>query len=79
MAEKVDHVAEAATYMVRRDEDGNLLNPHLNELEGQLILKIQSEGHNSAVGEAIESAFKTELNMALGQAIAGVVKKFELE
>ena len=74
-----DDVADAAMWMVRRDEDDNLINPGLNELESKLFLKIQSEGHNCSVGESIMSAFQTELLMELAKTLAALEKRFELD
>lgn len=76
---KKDTVVEAVEWMIRRDEEDNVINPGLNELESNLFLKIQSEQHNSSVGESIMSAFQTELSMELLKTVAAVAKKFELE
>lgn len=74
--DKVDPITEAVLWMLRRDDDGNVINPGLNDLESRLCLKVASEGHNCAIGEAIESAYKTQLSMELVKTIAAVAKKF---
>jgi len=78
VTEKKDAVCDVVHWMVRRDEEDNPINPGLNELESRLFLKIQSEHHNSSVGESIMSAYHTELLMELGKTVAAVAKKFEI-
>lgn len=74
-----DPVTGAAMWMMRRDDDGNLLNPSLHELESRLILKIQKEQYTNTMGESIESAFKTELLMKLSETISSVAKTFQID
>lgn len=76
---KVDHVARAAKWIMRRGEDGELLNPHLEELESQLFLKISNQGLNEALGDATMRAFQTEMAMEIMKTISTVAKNFEID
>lgn len=57
-------VENAVNYILKRDEDGNLLNPYLNEMES-----------DSTSGEAAMSAYQKKLKFELRLAIARANEK----
>jgi hypothetical protein len=67
------NVIEAVRFILRRDEDGNLLNPYLNEFESELFLKLSS--FDSTSGESAMYAYQKKLKLSLIEAITNVVNK----
>jgi Holliday junction resolvasome RuvABC DNA-binding subunit len=66
-------VENAVNYILKRDEDGNLLNPYLNEMESDLFLKLSS--YDSTGGEAAMSTYQKKLKFELRLAIARTNEK----
>lgn len=74
-----DAIAEAIMWMTRRTEEDMLMNPHLEELEGRLFIKIQERQLNSTQGDAEMSSYKKHLAMELLQAVSKVTKMFGID
>ena len=74
-----DAIAEAFAQMVQRDEDGNLLDPWLNNQEALLFERLQKEGCDCATREAEMSAYKTKLPGELIKVITAAVQEFDFE
>jgi hypothetical protein len=66
-------VENAVNYILKRDEDGNLLNPYLNEMESDIFLELSS--YDSTSGEAAMSAYQKKLKFELRLAIARANEK----
>jgi hypothetical protein len=66
-------IENAVNYILKRDEDGNLLNPYLNEMESDLFLKLSS--YDSTSGEAAMSTYQKKLKFELRLAIARANEK----
>ncbi len=69
-------IKDAVAFMLSRDEDSNLLNPHLNEFESELFLKLSS--YDSTSGELAMYDFQTKLRLELVDAITRVVETLDL-
>jgi len=67
-----DDVKKAVEFMLLRDEDGNLLNPYLNEFESKLYLKLSS--YDSVSGESTMLAFQEKLEKELLEAVTKCIK-----
>lgn len=74
-----DAITETVMWMTRRTEEDMLMNPHLEELEGRLLLKIQERQLNCAQGDAELSSYKKHLAMELLQAVSKVTKMFGID
>lgn len=65
------NITDAVDFILQRDEDGNLLNPHLNEFESELFLKLSS--YDSTSGEIAMVAYQKKLRLELIETITRVV------
>ena len=59
------NVKQAVDDILKRDDDGNLMNEGLNNLEGELFLNLQSQQVNSTVGECCMEQYQEEVEKEL--------------
>jgi hypothetical protein len=65
-------IKDAVDFILSRDDDDNLLNPHLNTFESELYLKLSSR--DCSGGEIEMLTYQNNLKLALLEAITRVVE-----